>query len=522
MRHLLLLAACTAWASAAVAQVPNAITAGESAIEALEEVPSIGRNSVNDLQVAGNAVWIAPRLNLTTNGGQTWLQADVDSLTDDRGSVFALDVDGDTVWAALGHTKLEDVTGDGRQDEIPTAIGFAVSTDGGQTWAFRFPGLDLPTDETIAYGISTLPFKPAPVPELATTYDLEFDPRTGTTWAASWYGGLRRSDDLGRTWQYVVLPPDTLSAIRPDQPYTFTVGPDDAIGARANNFKAFAVLVDETGTVWAGTAGGLNRSVDGVSWDRFAFDGSANSLVGDWVIAVEEQPLPGRNPIWIASRAAAGGGEDFGITVTRDGGQTFEQVLVGERINNFAFRGETVYAAGDQGLFISDDGGISWRTVRDFHDAASGQRLSFTTRVISVATTPTALWAGTSEGLARSTDGGQTWQIFRTDVPLHPETPTDRVPDVDTYAYPNPFSPEADRFIRIRYETTAANTVEVRVFDFGMNLVREISDAAASGGAREAMWDGTDDHGLRVANGPYFYSVTTDGETVWGKILLIE
>jgi hypothetical protein len=36
------------------------------------------------------------------------------------------------------------------------------------------------------------------------------------------------------------------------------------------------------------------------------------------------------------------------------------------------------------------------------------------------------------------------------------------------------------------------------------------------------VWDGTDRGGLRVPNGPYFYTVDTDARTVRGKILLVE
>jgi flagellar hook assembly protein FlgD len=55
-----------------------------------------------------------------------------------------------------------------------------------------------------------------------------------------------------------------------------------------------------------------------------------------------------------------------------------------------------------------------------------------------------------------------------------------------------------------------------------MNLVRRLIDESQSEGIREVTWDGTDDGGLRVANGPYFYAVRSGGDTFWGKILIIE
>ena len=54
-------------------------------------------------------------------------------------------------------------------------------------------------------------------------------------------------------------------------------------------------------------------------------------------------------------------------------------------------------AGRERGLWISEDGGKSWRTVQDFHDAERPDRLvRIGTDVQSVATTDDALWVGTS------------------------------------------------------------------------------------------------------------------------------
>jgi len=131
------------------------------------------------------------------------------------------------------------------------------------------------------------------------------------------------------------------------------------------------------------------------------------------------------------------------------------------------------------------------------------------------------LWVGTSDGLLRSLDGGVTWTLFRVDVPLSPDSPTGAVPRVDTYAYPNPYSPGADGFIRIKYDAGSASQATVRIFDFGMNPVREIHETSTSG-ITETLWDGRDDRGVQVANGTYFYEVRSGDERSRGKILVIE
>ena len=340
------------------------------------------------------------------------------------------------------------------------------------------------------------------------------------------------------------------TSITPIRPYNFRYAPEIQDAEEGNNFLGFSVLVDETGTVWAGTVAGVNRSrpedvftfentetgevFEDRAWQRTGYDGTTAGLPGNWVIAIEEQPVgdPGfevgtpenpRNPVWLAVWRAREQQERFALVVTRDGGETFEPALVGgNRFYDFAFCPDgatyctpsTVYAAGADGLFISDDAGATWRSVRDFRESG-GRFVRRDASAFAVATTPGALWVGTGDGLVRSTDGGATWTVFRADVPTNPETPTDRVPDVEAYAYPNPFSPSADRYVRIRYDRPEAS---IRIFDFAMNLVRSIPNAAPT----EQVWDGYDDAGNRVANGVYFYEVKAGGETLRGKILVLE
>ncbi len=500
--------------------VPRARAQVSDAQRVAEMLPTILSNSVSNLHAEGDTLWVGPFLNTTDDDGRTWNDAPTDSLFGTPNRVFSIDVEGDVVWVGLGFND------NSSGDAVQSAGGFLVSTDGGRSFTYRFPQLDAPTDTLEQYGVSTLGALAVIVPQQSPPFDIDYDPVRDRVWVAGWASGIRRSDDGGRTWNRVVLPPDDIDAIRPDVAYDFTLEPQR--GGRGNlNHMGFAVLVDETGTVWAGTPRGVNRSTDGgVSWQRFSAEGTANSLTGSWVVSIEEQPLAGRNPVWMATWNAGEVGENqqFGVTVTRDGGETFEQKLVGVRAIDFAFRGETVYVAGrEDGLFISEDGGETWVSVIDFRDRADPDRvLRPGVDVLSVATTPGALWVGTDDGLLKSTDGGGTWTVFRVEVPVNPETPTTAVPRVETFAYPNPFSPAADGFIRIRYELPRTAGVDVRIFDFGMNLVRELHRDGQEAGIHEIRWDGVDKDGLRVANGAYFYTVKAGGETFSGKILVVE
>jgi len=220
---------------------------------------------------------------------------------------------------------------------------------------------------------------------------------------------------------------------------------------------------------------------------------------------------------------ATGQTEQFGVSMTRDGGESFERFLIGEKVYDFAFDQGKVYVAGDNGLFISSDQGLTWRSINYFDDPSQPDRIVRSgISVFSVAAENGLVWIGTEDGLLKSSDDGLSWSLFRTEVPLHPETASDEVPDVDTYAYPNPFSPRKDQFTRIRYELTSDSNVNIKIFDFGMNPIRNLVDESRGSGVREDVWDGLDDRGILVANGAYLYSVDTGSETVWGKILLIE
>ena len=503
--------------------------------------PGILRNSIANLHAEGDALWVGPFLNLTTDGGTTWQVSDADTLAGFRNRVYSLDVEGDVIWAGLGIALNRQI--DGQTQETDIARGLLVSEDGGNTWTYRSflapsdndPAttgiIDLPSDTLTTYGPVALPTLAITVPELSPPWDIDYDPLTGDLWTANQLAGIRKSTDGGRTWQRIVLPPDTTAFLAPELGYDFpffvqpTGIPIDQFAGL--NFQAFAVLADASGAVWAGAVGGLNRSTDGgVSWRHFNL---GDGLPSNWVISVEEQNRPGQAPvIWATCWPSIQQGERFGIVATADGGQTFETFLLGERIYDFAFDDRTIYAAGENGLFISEDAGRSWRTVRDFFDPTQPDRTFRPgARVFSVAVTNDDLWVGTEDGLFKSPDGGLTWRVFRAEVPLNPDglpavIPADQVPRVEAYAYPNPFSPSVDRFVRIRYTLNRDQSVQIRVFDFAMNLVRDLTEEQQSSGEREVSWDGTDNHGARVANGAYFYAVEAGGETFWGKVLVLE
>jgi len=145
-------------------------------------------------------------------------------------------------------------------------------------------------------------------------------------------------------------------------------------------------------------------------------------------------------------------------------------------------------------------------------------------RYFAVAASQENLWVGTSDGIARSPDGGESWHILRVAVPLRggnqyqPDTPS-----VSTYAYPNPYSPTQHSIVRIKFEIEQPGPATLRIFDFGMNpvYITELTEITVSG-SYETTWNGQTETGRIAANGTYFYSIETPRGLVNGKILLLD
>jgi hypothetical protein len=522
-------------APAAVGQSPS----WKRQVRQLAPVPDLASNQVEVLAPAGDSLWIGPLLTVylepedRSRPEDRLLSPDVEAIDGGDNVVFALEARNASparslVWAGLAFD-----TGGG----VAGAGGFLVSTDGGSSFTERPAQLDAPSDSTVAYGRSTLPAVPITQRRNSAPQDLAFGPRADTVWVAGGRSGIRWVHVDSTDWNRAVLPPDTSRTVDPATPTDVLVAPPLDDGRGSLNHVGFSVLVDETGTVWAGTGAGVNRARpasvtdDGRrEWRRFGVADTTGGLTGTFAVALDEQPRPGRNPIWMATWARQqqdGPLQRFGVTVTPDGGDTFRQTLIGERVFDLAARTDRVYAAGETGLFVSDDQGQTWRSIEDFPLQNDDRVLPPEVSARSVAVTDAALWVGTSDGLLRldRTDeprlltGAPAWQLFRAEAPVNPENPSEAVPDVSTYAYPNPFVPSDDQLVRIVYELQEARTVEVTVFDYGMNRVWSTTQQKVAG-QRRTRWDGTDEQGLRVPTGTYFYRVEFGDTTVQGKILL--
>lgn len=502
---------------------------------------TIRQNSVTSLDATGNSLWIGPGLNRIDEGSpDIFVPQTADSVFNGRGRVFSLETKQARVVAGLGYNT------ESGNESVQTALGFYESEDNGSSWRFiPFPldpqpnsddcspsSVGPPCDLEFTYGGETYIQTRITVPQQSPPFETDFS--GNTILAAAWASGIIRSTDYGDTWERLILPPSTASELTPGNTYKWTSQAGDEGTVQRydprfdNNLLGFGLLIDSQGRVWAGTAAGINISsnaltapIDQISWRREVADGTIDGLLGNWVVNIREQPGTGR--IWMSNWNASSSQDDrFGLVSTDDGGETFSHYLEGERVNDIGFFDGSIFVAADRGLFISNDNGNTWLRIDQIR--SSNQLIARDASYFALSATDEQLWVGSSDGLASTPDGGETWTILRVDVPLEggniyaPDSP-----NVNSYAYPNPFSPSIHDRVRIKYEISNSGQSTLRIFDFGMNLVyEESSNGASQPGAYEFIWNGTDNSGRVPATGSYIYVIDTPNGRVDGKILLTD
>jgi hypothetical protein len=91
-------------------------------------------------------------------------------------------------------------------------------------------------------------------------------------------------------------------------------------------------------------------------------------------------------------------------------------------------------------------------------------------------------------------------------------------PTLRPHVYPNPANPS----VTVAFELQATTPVRVNIYDVRGALVRRLLDRTLVSGEHRVKWDGTNDAGLRVASGTYFYRITAASATSEGKLMILK
>ena len=531
--------------------------------ETVPPVPGLLGTDVGDIVWSGRYLWIATERGLARldprdrNGlrDSDWVTfTEAHGLG--RGAVSALAASGDTVWAA---TLFDTTLGVSNQ----AGNGLSFSIDSGETWKH------IPNETIFDPSRPSFADQEPPTQVDNACFGLALD--GDTIWAAFFAGSSVRSRDAGRTWERVL--PDGADKI------VYNVGDNDARKFRiladslANSedvdeervrearaaadsldlqsyvHRTFSALAYDD-TVWIGTAAGVARSFDGgTTWkqSRAAFDEFGERLEGslsaNWVVALARQRLPGvGSVVWVGGKPTQPL-EKAAINFTADNGESWQ--FSGPTFAwGFAFAEDAVWAA-SHGLLRSGDAGLTWETVV-VEDLQSRDFLREPFVGVEIAPNPEGgktLWVGAENGLAQAviaTPDGEsvagtdlTWRILAFPLKTRALDSGDIIGEGDavdpestlTFAAPTPFAPSRDENTRIVFGLQDPADISIFIYDFASRLVRELAvkQPRSGQGYHYVNWDGRDDDGDLVANGVYFYRLSTDGgDQAFGKVVVLD
>ncbi|MFH1195317.1 MAG: hypothetical protein V1720_06370 [bacterium] len=478
-------------------------------------------NSIIDILVANSAVWLGTSrgVSKTADDGESWINYyGNEAFGSDNVSAVGF-YDG-KIWAATAHSV------EANGETLPEGTGLKYSTDNGETWQKIPQPIDEQDDTIVVYGINRIRALPVTVAINNLAYDVTFTP--GTVWIATFAGGLRKTTDNGVTWQRVVLPPDYLDEIQPTDTLSFLLQPvAGAFGNESNlNHRIFSVLAIDDTTIYVGTAGGINKSTDGgISWKKFTHLNQDEPISGNFVVALGYDKVT--KWIWAATWKAEGTSEYYAVSASSNGGETWQTFLPGEKAHNFGFKYIDsgfgmeyvhVFAPTDNGMFTSLNFGSTWVSIKPERDVITNASINTSTfysaAVKKIDSDTYDAWFGSSDGLAK----------VRGDISdIYVASPTLKDKN-ETFAFPNPFSPDI-KSVRIKYscgDTVAP--VTIRVFDFNMNLVKTIIQNVTKPESEYYYqeWDGRDEANKIVPNGVYFYRIDIGSdEPLFGKIMVL-
>jgi len=288
--------------------------------------------------------------------------------------------------------------------------GVYKSADGGATWRAVNRGLELGEWNRVS-ALSIYPANPRVI-VAGTSSGVYKSENGGETWTRTWIStGLKEVWDVRidpRNSQVIVAVTDEGVIRSADGGATWRAVTD---GLPASN--PFSMLLDPAGVMYASIKGDcshLYRSNDGgATWSRFDIMlaspldgyGCSRNEEGALRLLAVDPTAPATLYAGIPFSASSG----RGLWRSSDGGVSWQPVGLYSHILSLALTPSSLYAGTfNGGVYRSDDLGISWRGV-------SEGLTGFDVFDLAVdPTTSTTLYAATNNGVHKSDDGGITWR----------------------------------------------------------------------------------------------------------------
>lgn len=481
--------------------------------------PTQKGNSISDISVIGDTIILGTNkgLSISFSAGTAWENFYGISPFGEE-SISGVDIKDGLVCVSTAHSVQKD------GQDLPEGSGIKISNDFGTKWISIPQPIDNKDSNKVYYGKNILNALPITTAVNNIAYDVALT--KNTIWIACFAGGLRKSTDLGNNWQRVVLPPDYLNSIKPEDSLYFDLSPVSGnLGYESNlNHRVFSVYAENDSIIWVGTAGGINKSTDGgISWTKFNHKNQSAPISGNFVVALQGTRYNKVSHIFAATWKAEDSSESYSISHTSNGGASWNTSMESERFHNFGFFQSVTYSCGTNGLWRSPDFGLTWVKAPTIVDEITKQRIT-TNTFYAANSQRDNIWVGSNDGLAKTVENfspwSSSWRVFLAFTPVESKS--------ETYCYPNPFNPDVE-FLKIKYTTAGQDAkITIRIYDFGFNLVRTVIQNASRNGLVDNLiqqtenWDGKNEAGFFVSNGVYFYSVEiNDEKPIFGKILVI-
>jgi ligand-binding sensor domain-containing protein len=480
--------------------------------------------------------------------------APVTSLTSNL--IFDIQVFKDTLWAATGEgiNKIW-FTGDTLRTEGYTTVhglgsGYpgTIITCAGRTFAST---IDYNSNVYIGTGIAE--FSPEGLSWVNTDFtwkDGNNVLKLGADAAAfdsvfyfAYIGGSLLKNNVRSDSGWQILIPDT-SGLLPKE-FSFSEFPPDTIKKQDNfprEFIVWSVAVDsitpDSCHIFIGTSNGIFYSPDrGISWREVplpplevsaevVISNTGREIRGIWV-----QQLDQGSAVWAA---ASENGDDSYLYQKRRFmrlstlGGTWEQIgdLAGVSVNACSFIGTSGWIATERGLYTVKDGAV----LREPEYFRNNDLL--TTKCNTVAALigsvggsgDTVLWVGTENGLYYSKNAGRGWKPYRLEKAVSPGMK-------EVYAAPGVLRYNQDP-VSFVYNLSQSAYTTITVYDWNMYKVKTIIDHVWREAGSQSVnrrssdfiqdrWDGTNERGVPVAVGTYYFKIQSDaGEKGFGKIIV--